>query len=67
MIFLIIHFFAYATSILAQSGNQTDLWGKLENFQNVTGISDEIKLSIWRKSGNIRTGVNQGESFTMEV
>ena len=26
------------------------LWLKLTNYQNVTGISDNIKLSIWQQS-----------------
>ena len=66
MMISLLNFFAFATLVQAQSGtiksgSQTDLWTKLEDIQNVTGISDDKMLSIWRKTGNIRTGVSQGE------
>ena len=45
----------------SQESNAT-LWSKLKNYQNVTGIPEEIVMSIWQKSMNIRSGVRQGKS-----
>ena len=47
-------FFILSTSISlgfdqTKESNES-LWLKLTNYQNVTGISDNIKLSIWQQS-----------------
>ena len=56
MIFLILKFFGFATTLTA--GVEIDqskelLWAKLQNYQNATGISDETLLSIWEKAENL--------------
>ena len=66
MKFLFIGIIAFAGSLALkinfdQSNESNEaLWSKLRNYQNVTGISEEIMMSIWQKSVDIRAGVRQG-------
>ena len=53
-------FFAL-NAVFAVPDNRIDeLWLKLEKYQNITGISDEIKTMIWQKSASARAGIKQG-------
>ena len=64
--------FAFAGSFAVQidfdQSNESNeaLWSKLRNYQNATGISEEIMMSIWQKSVDIRAGVFKGEWTFME-
>ena len=63
MIFQIFKFFGIATALT--KGGEIDqrnelLWKKLQNYQTVTGLSNETMISIWQKSEAIRAGVTQG-------
>ena len=53
-------FFALNAALAAPEYSTNELWLKLEKYQNITGISDEIKTMIWQKSASARTGIKQG-------
>ena len=61
MNFIYFGFLVYASIYAVPVKLDEVLWSKLDNYQNKTGISDEVKISIWQKSVNIRAGVRQGK------
>ena len=63
MIFLVLKFFGFAATLTAGDTNAERnemLWAKLRNYQNITGISDEVVISVWHKSEDIIAGRNRG-------
>ena len=56
--------FAFAKSLIE---TEKSLWVKLQRYQLVSGISEDTKLSIWRRSGNNTACETQGEFFFNDV
>ena len=53
--------FFVLNAVLAVPGKTNDeLWVTLEKYQNITGISNEVKTMIWQKAADIRAGLKQG-------
>ena len=63
MIFLVLKFFGFAATLTAgaEVAERNELlWTKLQNYQIVTGISNETMISLWQKSENMKAGKTQG-------